>query len=148
MKILQQKLQWTKSGTSFQNCQRGVRQEVKSKQGVINEARANNQKRSLRYTAGLLPLETRGIGRTLANISRQSDAARRRAKVDTGGCAVFTEQGASASHMTAATVLDTISRLPGMSGEANDAVSAFTQVKMSDASRLLMFHERNAQQCG
>ena len=43
---------------------------------------------------------------------------------DTGGCTVFTEQGASASHMTAATVLDTISRLPGMSGEANDAVSA------------------------
>ena len=58
-------------------------------------------------------------------------------KDDTGGCAVFTEQGASASHMTAAEVLDTISQLPGMSGEANDAVSAHAQVKMSDASRLL-----------
>ena len=39
--------------------------------------------------------------------------------------------------MTAAKVLDTVLRVPGMSGEANDAVSAYTQVKMSDASRLL-----------
>ena len=44
------------------------------------------------------------------------------------------EQGASASHMTAAKkVLDTISRLPGMTREANDAVSAHTQVNMCDA---------------
>ena len=56
-------------------------------------------------------------------------------KDDTGGCAVFTERGASASHVTAATVLE-LSRLP-MSGEAHDAVSAYTQVKMSDALRLL-----------
>ena len=40
--------------------------------------------------------------------------------------------------MTAAQVLDTISRLPGMSGEANNAVSAYTQVKMIDASRMLV----------
>ena len=39
--------------------------------------------------------------------------------------------------MTAAEVLDTISQLPGMSGEANNAVSAHALVKMSDASRLL-----------
>ena len=38
--------------------------------------------------------------------------------------------------MTAGKVLDTIARLPGLSSEANDAVSAFTQVKMSDASTL------------
>ena len=40
--------------------------------------------------------------------------------------------------MTVASVMDTISRLPGMSGEANDAVSAYTQVKMSDALRMLL----------
>ena len=33
-----------------------------------------------------------------------------------------------ASQMTAAEVLDTFSRHPGMDGEANDAVSAYTQV--------------------
>ena len=46
----------------------------------------------------------------------------------------MTQQGASGSHMTAAEALDRISGLPGMSGEANDAVSACTQVRMSDAA--------------
>ena len=39
--------------------------------------------------------------------------------------------------MTAAKVMDIISRLPGCSGQAADAVSAKTQVKMEDASTLL-----------
>ena len=41
--------------------------------------------------------------------------------------AVFIEQGSSASQMTAAKVMDIISRLPGSSGQAADAVSAYTQ---------------------
>ena len=53
---------------------------------------------------------------------------------DTACQAVLTEQGASASQMTAATVLDTTS--PTWTGwrKANDAASAYTQVKMQDAS--------------
>ena len=39
--------------------------------------------------------------------------------------------------MTAANVLDTISRCPRIAGEGNDAVSAFAHVKMKDAPRLL-----------
>ena len=39
--------------------------------------------------------------------------------------------------MTRGKELDTIFWLPDMSDEANDAVSPYTQVKMSDASRLL-----------
>ena len=39
--------------------------------------------------------------------------------------------------MTAAKVMDIISRIPGCSGQAVDAVSACTQVKMEDASTLL-----------
>ena len=57
-------------------------------------------------------------------------------KDDSGSYAVFTEQGPSASQMTAAKVMDIISRLPGCSGQAADAVSAFTQVKTEDASTL------------
>ena len=38
--------------------------------------------------------------------------------------------------MTAAKVMDIISRLQGCSGQAADAASAFTQVKMEDASTL------------
>ena len=39
--------------------------------------------------------------------------------------------------MTAAIVLDIISRLPGCAGQTADAVSAYTQVKTEDAPKLL-----------
>ena len=58
-------------------------------------------------------------------------------KDDSGSYAVFTEQGSSASQMTAAKIMDIISRLPGCDGQAADAVSAETQVKMEDAPKLL-----------
>ena len=54
-----------------------------------------------------------------------------------GSYAVFTEQGSSASQMTAAKVMDIKSRRPGCSGQAAGAVSAETQVKMEDAPTLL-----------
>ena len=57
-------------------------------------------------------------------------------KDDSGSYAVFTEQGSSASQMTAAKIMDIISRLPGCDGQAADAVSAYTQVKMEDAHKL------------
>ena len=52
-----------------------------------------------------------------------------------GSYAVFIEQGSSASRMTAARVMDTISRLTRCEGQAADAVSAHTQVKMEDAPK-------------
>ena len=51
-------------------------------------------------------------------------------KDDSGSYAVFTEEGSSASQITAPKVMDIISRLPGCAGQAADAVSAYTQVKM------------------
>ena len=50
-------------------------------------------------------------------------------KDDSGSYAVFTEEGSSAYQLTAAKVMDFISRLPGCDGQAADAVSAFSQVK-------------------
>ena len=58
-------------------------------------------------------------------------------KDDSGSCAVSTEQGSSASQMTAAKVMDVNSRLPDCAGQAVDAVSAYTQVRMEDAPKLL-----------
>ena len=58
-------------------------------------------------------------------------------KDNSGSYAVFTEQGSSASQMTAAKIMEIISRLPGCDGQAADAVSAYTQVKMGDAHKLL-----------
>ena len=51
-------------------------------------------------------------------------------KDDSGSHAVFTEQGSSASQMTAAAkVIDIISRLPGCDGQATDAASALPRSK-------------------
>ena len=58
-------------------------------------------------------------------------------KDDSGSYAVFTKQGSSASQMTAAQVMDVLSRLPGCAGQPADPVSAYTQVKMEDAPSLL-----------
>ena len=58
-------------------------------------------------------------------------------KDDSGSHAVFTEQGSSAPQMIAAKVMDIMSRLPGCNGQAADAVSAHSQVKMDDAPKLL-----------
>ena len=58
-------------------------------------------------------------------------------KDNSGSFAIFTEQGSSASQMTAAMIMDIISRLPGCDGQAADGVSAFTQVKMVDAHKIL-----------
>ena len=70
-------------------------------------------------------------------------------KDDSGSYAAFTEQGSSASQMTAAKIMDIISRLPGCDGQAADAVSAYTQVQMEDAHKLLKkIQNRNVQTCG
>ena len=58
-------------------------------------------------------------------------------KDDSGSYAVFTEQGSSASQMMAAKVMDVIARLPGCAGQAADAVSAYTLVKMEDPPSFL-----------
>ena len=70
-------------------------------------------------------------------------------KDDPGSYAVFTERGSPASQVTAAKVMDIISRLSGCAGQAADAVSAYTQVKMEDAPKLLKkFPNRNVQTFG
>ena len=58
-------------------------------------------------------------------------------KDNSGSYAVFTEQGSSASQMTTAKIMDIIARLPGCNGQAADAVSAYSQVTMEDAHKLL-----------
>ena len=50
-------------------------------------------------------------------------------KDDSCSHAVFTEQGSSASQMTAANVTGVIARLPVCDGQAADAVSAYHQEK-------------------
>ena len=58
-------------------------------------------------------------------------------KDDSGSYAVFTKQGSSASQMTAAIVMDIISRLPGCAGQAADAVSAFFPSQNGGCSQII-----------
>ena len=58
-------------------------------------------------------------------------------KDDSESYAAITEQGSSASQMTAAKIMDIMSRLPRCAGQAADAVSTYTQIKMEDAPMLL-----------
>ena len=58
-------------------------------------------------------------------------------KDESGQFAVFTEQGASASRMAAAKFMDAIARMPGNDGQDSDAIGAYTQVTLAEASRLL-----------
>ena len=69
-------------------------------------------------------------------------------KDDSGAYAVSAEQGSSASQMTAAKVMDVIARLPDCTGQAADAVSAYTQLKLEDAPRLLKNPKENVQTFG
>ena len=73
-----------------------------------------------------------GVGTQITKVQRQSIV-----KDHDGACAVFSEQGSSASQMTAAIVMTVIARLPDWDGQAADAVSAYTQVNLEDAPRLL-----------
>ena len=51
-------------------------------------------------------------------------------KDDSGAYAVFTEQGSSASQVTATTIMDVIAKILGCDGQTADAVSAFFSGKI------------------
>ena len=69
-------------------------------------------------------------------------------KDDSGSYAVFTEQGSSASQMTAAKIMDIISRLPSCDGQAADAVSADTKEKWRIHPKYWKFPNRSVQTFG
>ena len=110
---------------------------VKSKKEVIDEARTSG---ATVHFASLMDichlknaeLETRHE-KYKGRVVLRGDIV----KDDSGSYAVFTEQGYSASQMTAAKIMDIMSRLPGCDGQAADAVSAFSKVKVEDAHKLL-----------
>ena len=98
---------------------------VRSKKEVIDEARTSGAKVHFASLMDICHLKNAELVR--------GDIV----KDNSGSYAVFTEQGSSASQMTAAKVMDIISRLPGCDGQAADAVSPFTPLKMEDAHKLL-----------
>ena len=110
---------------------------VTSKKEVIDEARTKGAKVHFASLMDICHLKN-------AELEAQHQKYRGRVvfrsdivKDDSGSYAVFTEQGSSASQVTAAKVMDIISRLPGCAGQAVGAVSAYTQVKMEYAHKFI-----------
>ena len=110
---------------------------VRSKKEVIDEARTKGAKVHFASVMDICHLKNAELEAKHQKYKGRVVLRGDIVKDDSGSYAVFTEQGSSASQMTAATVMDIISRLPGCAGQAADAVSASTQVKMEYAPKLL-----------
>ena len=136
MKIPAAKAAVDKECEKFENVPAWNLTKVRSKSEVIDEARTKGAKvhfASLMDVCHLKNAELEAKHQKYKfRVVLRGDIER-----DSRSCAVFTEQGSSASQMTAARVMDVISRLPECAGQAADAVSAKTRVKMEDASKLL-----------
>ena len=109
---------------------------VRSKKEVIDEARTNGAKVHFASLMDICHLKNAELEAKHQKYKGRVVLLCDIVKDDSGSYAVFTEQGSSASQMTAAKIMDIISRLPGCDGQAADAVSAYTQVKMEDAHKL------------
>ena len=110
---------------------------VRSKKQVIDEARTKSAKVQFASLMDICHLKNAELEAKHQKYKGRDVLRGDIVKDDSGSCAVFTEQGSSASQVTAAKVMETITRLPGCAGQAADAVSAYTQVKMEDAPKLL-----------
>ena len=110
---------------------------VRRKKEVIDEARNKGRKVHLASLLGLCHLKNSELELQFQKYKGRVVLRGDIVKNDSVSYAEFTVQGSLPSQMTAANVMDNISRLPGCAGQAADAVSAKTQVKMEDAPQLL-----------
>ena len=110
---------------------------VKSKKEVILEARRDKRESPFVTLNDMCRLKNAALEPTLQKYNGRVLLREGIVKDDSGTYEVLTEQGSSASQMTAAKVMDAIAILPDCHGQAADAVSAYTQVKLEDASRVL-----------
>ena len=137
-KCWMQKQQWTRHGRSWRRFRLGRWLKLRAKRRWFWKHTKINGKSSLLHW------------RTCA-ISKKAEPERNHRKTtsrtsrwhffwkknNSSAHAVLTEQGSSASQMSAAKLRDVIARLPDCDGQAADAVSAWTQVKLEDAPRIL-----------
>ena len=133
----QRKQWWIRNGKKLEKISAWNFTKVKSKKEVIDEARTSGATVHFASLMDTCHLKDAELGvkhqKYKGRVVLRGDIV----KDNSGSCAVFTEQGSSGSQMTAAKIMDIISRLPGCDGQASDAVSAYTQVKMEDAHKLL-----------
>ena len=156
------KQQWIKNGKKLEKIPAWNLTKVRSKKEVIDEARTRGAKVHFASLMDMCTFKECWIGdkahqKHKGRVVLRGDIV----KDDSGSYAVFTEQGSSASQMTAAKVMDIISRLPRWNGQAADTVSAYTQVKNGRCSQIIenskigvsrtfgfVYHDTNGQNHG
>ena len=112
-------------------------EKVRSKKEVILEAQRDKKKVHFASLMNTCHLKNAKLEPKLQKYKGRVVLRGDIVKDDSGAYAVFTEQGSSATQMTAAKIMDVIAKLPDCEGQTADAVSAYTQVNMEDAPRLL-----------
>ena len=112
-------------------------EKVKSKEEVILEAQRDKKRVHFAALMDTCHLKNAEVEPRLQKYKGRAVLRGDIVKDDSGACAVSNEQGSSAPQVTAAKVMDVIARQPDCDGQAADAVSAYTQVKMEDAHKLL-----------
>ena len=112
---------------------------VRNKKEVIEEARNKGRKFHFASLMDLCHLRNSELENQYQKCTGRVVLRGDIVKDVSGSYAVFAEQGSSASQMTAAKVMEIISRLPGCSGQAADAISACTQVRVKDAPTFFFF---------
>ena len=110
---------------------------VRSKKEVVDEARTSGAKVHLASLMDICHLKNDELEAKHQKYKGRVVLRGDLVKDDSGSYAVSTEQGSSASQMTAAKVMDVIARLPDCDGQEADAISSYTLVKLEDAPRLL-----------
>ena len=110
---------------------------AKSKKDVIDEARASGATVHFASLMDICHLKKAELEAKHQKYKGRVVLRGGLVKDDSGSYAVFTQQESSASQMTAAKIMDFISRLPGCYGQAADAVSAYTQVKNGRCSQII-----------
>ena len=140
-----QQQQWIKNGKKLEKIPAWDMTKVRSKSEMIDEARTKGAKVHFASLMDICHLKNAELEtkhqKYKGRVVLRSDYV----KDDSGSHAVFAEQGSSASQVTAAKAMDIISRLSGCAGQAADAESAYTQVKMEDAPSLLKIPNQNVQ---
>ena len=111
---------------------------VKSKKDVFLEG-TKQEKKKVHFATpmdGHLSFEECRVGNQITK-NTKDESCSDMVKDDSGAYTVFTEQGSSASQMTAAKVMDVIARLPGLRRTSRRRSISLHPVKMEDAPRLL-----------
>ena len=127
MKIPEAKAAVDKEWEKLENIPAWDETKVRHKSDVIDEARKEGGKVHVASLMDLCQLKNAELETKHQKYKGRVVLRGDIVKDNSGSCAVFTEQGSSASQMTAAKVMDIMSRLPGCAGQAADAVSAYTR---------------------